>query len=164
MKKTTILLSALISSVVVLSGCSSKTEDKSNSTEQKKDNNKDKETTTLGTPLTFENEVEITIKKIEWTDERNPVDNTPAKKVLLVTYDLKNISEQDYPAGTELNLYVNGKKTETYPLKVTFENIPPNRTLENATQAFAVNEDGDLELEVLPIISLKEKKIIKLNL
>lgn len=36
MKKTTILLSALISSVIVLSGCSSKTEDKSNSTEQKK--------------------------------------------------------------------------------------------------------------------------------
>lgn len=164
MKKTKILLSALISSVVVLSGCSSKTENKSNSTEEKKDNNKDKETTILGTPLTFENEVEITIKKIEWTDERNPVDNTPAKKVLLVTYDLKNISEQDYLAGTELNLYVNGKKSEIYPLKVTLENISPNRTLENATLAFAVNEDGDLELEVLPIISLKEKKIIKLNL
>lgn len=166
MKKSRILLSTFLASTVVLAGCSSKTEtssSSSNKTEQKEEK-KNSNDAKLGTPITFDKEVEITVKTAAWTDERNQFADKPAKKVLLVTYDVKNLSDKDYPVGTDIKLYVNGKKAESYPVQVKFDSISPNRIAENVTQAFAVNEDGSLELEVQPMFSFKDKKIIKLDL
>ena len=167
MKKSKVLLSLILTSSITLTGCSSeKKEEVSNSnsstptqTPVKKSNE-----AKLGEKLIFENEAEITIKKAEWTDERNSLESTVPKKVLLVTYDTKNISEKEYSVGSDVELYVNGKKAQRYAIKLTVDTISPNRILENATQAFAVNEDGNLELEVKPFLSQKPKKIIKLNL
>ena len=166
MKKSRILLSTFLASAVVLAGCSSKTEtssSSSNKTEQKEEK-KNSNDAKLGTPIAFDKEVEITVKTAAWTDERNQFSDKPAKKVLLVTYDVKNLSDKDYPVGTDIKLYVNGKKAESYPVQVKFDSISPNRIAENVTQAFAVNEDGALELEVQPMFSFKDKKIIKLDL
>ena len=165
MKKSRILLSTFLASTVVLAGCYSKTEtsSSSNKTEQKEEKKTSNEAK-LGTPITFEKTAEITVKTAEWTDERNQFADKPAKKVLLVTYDVKNLSDKDYPVGTDIKLYVNGKKAESYPVQVKLDSISPNRISENVTQAFAVNEDGSLELEVQPMFSFKDKKIIKLDL
>ena len=167
MKKTNLLLSLALTGAITLTGCSSEKK------EEVKNNNSSTSTQTpvkknteykLGEKLIFENEAEITIKNAEWTQERNLAADIEAKKVLLVTYDIKNISDKEYSAGSELDLYVNGKKAREYHIKVTLDTITPNRILENATQAFAVNEDGELELEVSPFLSKKPKKIIKLDL
>lgn len=165
MKKSRILLSAFLASAVVLAGCSSKTENSSssNKTEQKEEKKTSNEAK-LGTPITFDKTAEITVKSAEWTAERNQFEKKEAKKVLLVTYDVKNLSDKDYPVGTDVKLYVNGKKAESYPVQVKLDSISPNRISENVTQAFAVNEDGPLELEVQPTFSFKDKKIIKLDL
>lgn len=165
MKKSRILLSTFLASAVVLAGCSSKTEksSSSNKTEQKEEKKNSNEAK-LGTPISFDKTAEITVKTAAWTNERNEFADKPAKKVLLVTYDVKNLSDKDYPVGTDINLYVNGKKAESYPVQVKLDSISPNRIAENVTQAFAVNEDGPLELEVQPTFSFKDKKIIKLDL
>lgn len=161
MKKSRILLTTFLASAVVLAGCSLETETSSSSskTEQKTSNE-----AKLGTPITFDKEVEITVKTAAWTNERNQFADIPAKKVLLVSYDVKNLSDKDYPIGTDINLYVNGKKAESYPVQVKLDSISPNRIAENVTQAFAVNEEGSLELEVQPFMSNNGKKIIKLDL
>lgn len=161
MKKSRILLTTFLASAVVLAGCSLETEtsSSSNKTEQKTSNE-----AKLGTPITFDKEVEITVKTAAWTNERNQFADIPAKKVLLVSYDVKNLSDKDYPIGTDINLYVNGKKAESYPVQVKLDSISPNRIAENVTQAFAVNEEGSLELEVQPFMSNNGKKIIKLDL
>lgn len=165
MKKSRILLSTFLASAVVLAGCSSKTENSSssNKTEQKEEKKTSNEAK-LGTPITFDKTAEITVKSATWTNERNQFEKKEAKKVLLVTYDVKNLSDKDYPVGTDIKLYVNGKKAESYPVQVKLDSISPNRIAENVTQAFAVNEDGSLELEVQPTFSFKDKKIIKLDL
>lgn len=165
MKKSRILLSTFLASTVVLAGCSSKTENSSssNKTEQKEEKKNSNEAK-LGTPISFDKTAEITVKTAAWTNERNEFADKPAKKVLLVTYDVKNLSDKDYPVGTDIKLYVNGKKAESYPVQVKLDSISPNRIAENVTQAFAVNEDGPLELEVQPMFSFKDKKIIKLDL
>lgn len=138
---------------------------KTEQTDKQKDSKKDSNEGQVGSPLVFDKEAEITIKNAVWTDERNVVVDKQAKKVLLVTYDVKNLKDKDYVVGTELNLYVNGKKAESYPIHVTMETISAGRVLEGATQAFAVNEDGPLELEVKPAMSWKnDKKIVKLDL
>ena len=167
MKKTKVLLTTLLASAVVLSGCSSEKKEAANnnsssSTEQKQEKKNSNETT-LGSPIVFDKQAEITVKSATWTDERNSFESKPAKKVLLVTYDIKNLSDKDLPIGMELSLYVNGKKAESYPIQVTLNSLSPNRTLENATHAFAVNEEGSLELEVQPFMSTSGKKIIKLD-
>ena len=165
MKKSRILLSAFLASAVVLAGCSSKTETSSSSNKtEKKEEKKNSNEAKLGTPITFDKTAEITVKSAAWTAERNQFEKKEAKKVLLVTYDVKNLSDKDYPVGTDIKLYVNGKKAESYPVQVKFDSISPNRISENVTQAFAVNEDGSLELEVQPTFSFKDKKIIKLDL
>ena len=165
MKKSRILLSTFLASTVVLAGCSSKTENSSSSSKtEQKEEKKNSNEATLGTPITFDKTAEITVKNAEWTEERNQFADKPAKKVLLVTYDVKNLSDKDYPVGTDIKLYVNGKKAESYPVQVKLDSISPNRIAENVTQAFAVNEDGALELEVQPMFSFKDKKIIKLDL
>lgn len=166
MKKSRILLSTFLASAVVLAGCSSKTEtsSSSNKTEQKKEEKKNSNEAKLGTPITFDKTSEITVKTAAWTNERNQFAQVQANKVLLVTYDVKNLSDKDYPVGTDIKLYVNGKKAESYPVQVKLDSISPNRIAENVTQAFAVNEEGSLELEVQPTFSFKDKKIIKLDL
>ena len=165
MKKSRILLSTFLASTGVLAGCSSKTETSSSSNKtEKKEEKKNSNEAKLGAPITFDKEVEITVKTAAWTDERNQFADKPAKKVLLVTYDVKNLSDKDYAVGTDIKLYVNGKKAESYPVQVKLDSISPNRVAENVTQAFAVNEDGALELEVQPMFSFKDKKIIKLDL
>ena len=167
MKKNKILLSSLLAGAVVLSGCSSDkiadNKDSSSSTEQKQEKKNSNETT-LGSPIVFDKQAEITVKSATWTDERNDFESKPAKKVLLVTYDIRNLSDKDIPVGVELSLYVNGKKAESYPIQVTLNSLSPNRTLENATHAFAINEEGSLELEVQPFMSNNGKKIIKLDI
>ena len=169
MKKNKVLLTTLLAGSVVLSGCSSEKKEttsnnsNTNKTEQKEEK-KISNDAKLGTPITFDKEVEITVKTATWTDERNQFEKKEAKKVLLVTYDVKNLSDKDYPVGTDVKLYVNGKKAETYPVQVTFDSISPDRIAENVTQAFAVNEEGSLELEVKPFMSNNGKKIIKLDL
>lgn len=167
MKKTKVLLTTLLAGAVVLSGCSSEkkadNKDSTSATEQKQEKKNNNETT-LGSPIVFDKQAEITVKSATWTDERNGFESKPAKKVLLVTYDIKNLSDKDIPIGMELSLYVNGKKAESYPIQVTLNSLSPNRTLENATHAFAVNEEGSLELEVQPFMSNNGKKIIKLDL
>lgn len=170
MKKTKVLLTTLLASAVVLSGCSSEKKEEANnnsSSSNKTEQKEEKKTSNdpkLGTPIIFDKQAEITVKSATWTDERNNYENKPAKKVLLVTYDIKNLSDKDIPIGVELSLYVNGKKAESYPIQVTLNSLSPNRTLENATHAFAVNEEGSLELEVQPFMSTSGKKIIKLDL
>ena len=167
MKKTNILLSLILTGAITLTGCSSEKKEEvsnSNSSTSTQTPVKSSNEAKLGEKIIFENEAEITIKKAEWTQERNLAADIEAKKVLLVTYDIKNISNKKYSVGDEVDLYVNGKKAQKYHIKVTLDTITPNRILENATQAFAVNEDGELELEVSPFLSQKPKKIIKLNL
>ena len=166
MKKTNLLLGLILTGAITLTGCTNGKKETStnNSSSAPTQTTKTSNEAKLGETIVFENEAEITIKKAEWTQERNPAADIEAKKVLLVTYDVKNISDKKYSVGSELDLYVNGKKAQEYHIKVTLDTITPNRILENATQAFAVNEDGELELEVSPFLSQKPKKIIKLNL
>lgn len=160
------LIASLLAVSLITVGCSISNNNNSTTSSSSQESNKDNsKEVKLNTPIVFEKEAEITVKSAIWTDERNVVVDTKPEKVLLVTYDVKNLSDKDYAVGTELKLYVGGKKAETYPIKVTLESISSGRILENATQAFAVNGTGDLELEIVPSFSFKsDKKVLKLDL
>ncbi|NYS49692.1 hypothetical protein HZY93_06955 [Streptococcus danieliae] len=133
------------------------------SSEQKAEN---KNTYKVGEEIPFDNGVKITIKSAEWTDERNEFDEPQPERVLKVTYDLVNGTDKDYTVGSDMELYVDGKKMETHSIGTILDTISAGRTLENAVQAFGVNGTGKMELEVKQGFSFdnNEKKIVELDL
>ena len=111
----------------------------------------------VGDTIVFKDVAEITITNVAWTDERNSVSDIVANKVLLVTYNLTNLTDDDYVVGEDIDLYVNNKSTESYPVGTILETIAAGRSIEGATAAFAVNEDGTAELEVEPGFQINSK-------
>ena len=110
----------------------------------------------VGDTIVFKDVAEITITNVAWTDERNSASDIVANKVLLVTYNLTNLTD-DYVVGEDIDLYVNNKSTESYPVGTILETIAAGRSIEGATAAFAVNEDGTAELEVEPGFQINSK-------
>lgn len=119
-----------------------------------------KPTYSFGDQITFEKEAAITLTGAAYTDERNQFEKSEPLHVLVVTYTVENLSDKDYVVGSELELYVNGKKMDTYPVATTFSTLSAGRIHEGATQAFAITEEGDYELEVEPSISFTSKPVV----
>lgn len=119
----------------------------------------------VGDTIVFDGHMEITIMGVEWTEERNQFADTQPERVLKVTYNIKNLSDEDYVVGNDMELYVAGNKMETYPNSSTFETISKGRNFEGAVQHFGVNGSGDMELEVEPSFAFDtEPAIIKLDI
>lgn len=120
----------------------------------------EKKAFSIGDKVTFDDEAAITITAANYTDERNQFADSNPLHVLAVTYNVDNLSDKDYVIGSEVTLYVNGKKMETYPISTTFETISAGRSFEGATQGFAITEEGDYELEVKPSLSFTSKPVV----
>lgn len=119
----------------------------------------------VGDVITFKNEAEITITGADWSDERNEFADTTPEKVLKVTYNVNNLSDDDYVLGDDLELYVNGQKMDTYPNGGTLDSISKGRSYEGAVQYFGVNGSGDIEVEVEPSFSFtSEPAVVKLDI
>lgn len=171
MKKVCLFGVSLLS-VAILGACSSGTSTESSNsssssstTEQTSSSSSTTATYKIGDTITFEDEAQFTITGAEWTDERNQFDDTNPEKVLKVTYNVTNLSNDDYFLGSDLELYVNGQKMETYPNGGTIDTISAGRGYEGAVQYFGVNGSGDMEIEVAPSLSFSsDKAIVKLDI
>lgn len=175
MRKTVALLASLTLSGLLLASCSAKEavkekeETKIETAVKKLEEAAEKfeeksptedKTFAIGDKITFEGESSLTITGVNYTDERNQFADVEPLHVLVVTYNVDNLSDDDYVVGSELELYVNGKKMETYPIANTFDTVSPGRSFEGASQAFAITEEGEFELEVEPSISFNTKPAI----
>ncbi|MBF8970636.1 MULTISPECIES: hypothetical protein [unclassified Streptococcus] len=170
MKKITLLGATLLASFALVAcsqsnstsstGSSEKTEQASSEQKTAK-----KDTYKIGEEIPFENGVKITIKSAEWTDERNEFDEPQPERVLKVTYDLYNGTDKDYSIGSDLELYVDGKKADDHSIGTILETVSAGRTFENFVDAFGVNGSGKMELEVKQgfIFDNNEKKIVELD-
>lgn len=122
--------------------------------------NSQEENFAIGDTISFEGEANIQVTSVAYTDERNQFADSQPLHVLVVTYDIENLSDKDYVIGNELELYVNGKKMETYPITLNFDTISAGRTFEGAIQAFAITEEGEYELEVKSSFSFNAEPAI----
>ncbi|GGE30437.1 hypothetical protein [Streptococcus himalayensis] len=69
----------------------------------------------IGDKITFDGQAEYTITGVEWSEERNQFDQSHPEKVLKVSYNVTNLSDKDLLIGSDIDLYVGGKKMGTYP-------------------------------------------------
>lgn len=114
----------------------------------------------IGDKITFDKQAEFTITGVEWSEERNQFDDSNPDKVLKVTYNVTNLSDKDLYVGSDIDLYVAGKKMDGYPNTNTMETVSPNRSIEGAVTHFGVKGSGDMELEVKPFAAFGEKPAI----
>ena len=162
MKKKSTLFTVAALSLFALGACSTTTPTKKETSDSATKASSTTEAATnteykVGDTIVFKDVAEITITNVAWTDERNSVSDIVANKVLLVTYNLTNLTDDDYVVGEDIDLYVNNKSTESYPVGTILETIAAGRSIEGATAAFAVNEDGTAELEVEPGFQINSK-------
>ncbi|WP_170237051.1 hypothetical protein [Streptococcus hyovaginalis] len=165
-----ISLSALV--LVACSGgettdeSSSKSEEKTEVSATKKETTNEEKTYKVGDVITFNDGSELKITDAAFTDYINEFEDAQPEKVLEIKYNFANNGEDDYVLGSDIELYVDGKKMETYPVEnVTFETVSSGRSFENAVAGFGVNGSGAMELEIKPLFSFdNEKYIIKLDL
>ena len=162
MKKKYTLFTVAAVSLFALGACSTTTPTKKETSDSATKASSTTEAATnteykVGDTIVFKDVAEITITNVAWTDERNSVSDIVANKVLLVTYNLTNLTDDDYVVGEDIDLYVNNKSTESYPVGTILETIAAGRSIEGATAAFAVNEDGTAELEVEPGFQINSK-------
>lgn len=175
MKKVMFLGVSLLT-VGVLAACSTTTtptkKDTSAKTEQSttESSSEAKETTyKVGDTIVFDGYAEFTITGAEWTDERNQFESdfvkTIPEKVLKVTYNVKNLSDEDYFIGSDMELYIDGKKMEVYPNTNTIETVSADRSYEGAIKHFGVIGTGEIEIEIEPSFALDaEPAIVKLDI
>lgn len=162
MKKKYTLFTVAALSLFALGACSTTTPTKKETSDSATKASSTTEAATnteykVGDTIVFKDVAEITITNVAWTDERNSASDIVANKVLLVTYNLTNLTDDDYVVGEDIDLYVNNKSTESYPVGTILETIAAGRSIEGATAAFAVNEDGTAELEVEPGFQINSK-------
>lgn len=162
MKKKLTLFTVAALSLFALGACSTTTPTKKETSDSATKASSTTEAATnteykVGDTIVFKDVAEITITNVAWTDERNSASDIVANKVLLVTYNLTNLTDDDYVVGEDIDLYVNNKSTESYPVGTILETIAAGRSIEGATAAFAVNEDGTAELEVEPGFQINSK-------
>ena len=162
MKKKFTLFTVAALSLFALGACSTTTPTKKETSDSATKASSTTEAATnteykVGDNIVFKDVAEITITNVAWTDERNSASDIVANKVLLVTYNLTNLTDDDYVVGEDIDLYVNNKSTESYPVGTILETIAAGRSIEGATAAFAVNEDGTAELEVEPGFQINSK-------
>lgn len=164
MKKQLLFLSTLALATVSLAACSPNsnqaTAEPASSASSTTAPAEEKKAFAIGDTLTFDGEAAITVTAAAYTDERNQFADSDPLHVLAVTYNVDNLSDKDYVIGSEITLYVNGKKMETYPIATTLDTISAGRSFEGATQGFAITEEGDYELEIKPSLSFTAKPAV----
>ncbi|UTH12210.1 DUF4352 domain-containing protein [Macrococcoides canis] len=106
-------------------------------------------------------DVTFTVNDVKVTDERNEFNDVKAEKVITIFTTVKSDAKEDYVAGQEADVYVNGKKSEAYPLGTDkTETISTGRTADVA-QSFAVPKDAkEIEIEIKPLFSIGNDKAL----
>ena len=102
-------------------------------------------------------DVTLTVNSVSFTDERNEFADTTPERVIAIEYTLENGQEEDYPFGIDMDLYVDGKKAETYPLGTDFGSVSAGRAVDSVAY-FGVDGE-EIELEWQPMFSLSDKAI-----
>ena len=104
MKKKYTLFTVAALSLFALGACSTTTPTKKETSDSATKASSTTEAATnteykVGDTIVFKDVAEITITNVAWTDERNSASDIVANKVLLVTYNLTNLTDDDYVVG-----------------------------------------------------------------
>lgn len=155
--KKGILATMILATALVLGACSSETDggskkssDAKTSETAKSAEKKSDEFKKVGESGTA-GKVTYTLKSITKTDERNEFEETQPANVIKIEYTVKNDSDEEIPAGMDLEVYdPDGKKLESYANDNTMDSVAAGKSID-AVQHFGTDKLGDFELQFSPL-------------
>ncbi|WP_164993321.1 DUF4352 domain-containing protein [Macrococcus sp. DPC7161] len=157
-----ILGGTLLASTLLLGACGGNTDTtkKDEAKTEQKEVKKDSGALKLGETKKID-KTTFTVKEVKVTDERNEFNDVKAEKVITVFSTVKSENDEDYVAGQEAAVYVNGKKADEYALgSDKSETLSKGRTAD-VSQSFAVPKDAkEIEIEIKPLFSVGNEKAL----
>lgn len=106
-------------------------------------------------------DAEYTLESVELTDERNQFDESNPAHVVKITYVVKNNGESDLPVGMDVEVYgSDDKKSESYPNDNSMGTVAPGKQMDMVAH-FGLNQTGEIEIHIAPIISFEKSAIFK---
>ncbi len=84
------------------------------------------------------------------------VDTGDGNRVLQVTYNVTNLSGQEIPIGTDMDLYAGGTKMSYYGGDSTIDTLGAGASYQGAVQYFNVTSSGTLTLQIVPLVDLSQ--------
>lgn len=157
--------------VLGLAACGDESETpKTNSGSEQDEVDKDKEqaeekkneTLAVGETAEFP-DAKFTLKSVNTSDERNEFADTDPAAVIVVEYELENISDDELSYGMDLTVYdAAGNKMESYPLENSMGSVASGKKVQG-TQAFGVDELGTIEIHYAPIISFEKAAVFEVE-
>ena len=102
-------------------------------------------------------DVTYTLKSVETTTERNEYADEKPANVIVVTYHVKNNSDDDIPVGADLTAYgPDNNKLKDYPIDgATMDAVAAGKEMDVKT-GFGLKKLGKVELQFAPLVSLKK--------
>lgn len=106
-------------------------------------------------------DAEYTLEAVELTDERNQFDESNPAHVVKITYVVKNNGDSDLPVGMDMDVYgADDKKSDTYPNDNSMGSVAPGKQMDMIAH-FGLNETGEIEIHIAPLISFEKSAIFK---
>ena len=113
----------------------------------------------IGDSVTID-DITFTLDDAYYTDERNEFAEIQPDNVLMLDVTIQNDTDQDYPVGMDIQLYVDGSKAETYPVATLMDSVSAGRSI-SGQQSFAImGEPSEVELEFSPFMNFSSEKAI----
>ena len=103
--------------------------------------------------------ISLTVDDAYYADKINRSANTNPDAILIVDLTVENNSGKDYSLGVDIDLYVDGVKTNTYPVEKLMSRVADGETA-SGQRAFEIKgEPSEFELEFSPSKRLKSEKV-----
>jgi len=102
-------------------------------------------------------DVTYTLKSVSTTQERNEYADDKPANVIVVTYHVKNNSDDDIPVGADLNVYgPDNNKLKDYPINdSTMDSVASGKEMD-VKAGYGVKKLGKMELQFAPLVSIKK--------
>ena len=102
----------------------------------------------------------IKITEAYYTNERVEFEETDPDKVLVLSFELTNNSDEELTyTSNDFKVYVDNKEMKPYALEAALGNVSPGRTVEEKT-AIGIIGDGDIEIEWQPSINFDDLSVL----
>lgn len=105
-------------------------------------------------------DITFTLDDAYYTDERNEFAEIQPDNVLMLDVTIQNNTDQDYPVGMDIQLYVDGGKAETYPVATLMDGVSAGRSILGQQSFAIIGEPSEIELEFSPFMNFSGEKAI----
>lgn len=120
------------------------------------------ETFAVGDTAEFK-DAKFTLKSVTTTDERNEFADTDPAAVIVIEYELENLSDNDLSYGMDITVYdADGNQMDTYPLENSMGALASGKKVQGV-EAHGIEALGTIEIHYAPLVSFDKAAVFEVE-